>query len=93
MTSNFIWRDSIDPDVFHIGYRKSKRDADGEFRPIENSFGILASLHADMLHDMFGSDDWEQVDMRVRELPREVRLSLSLPLDMDYPVNEKGEPA
>lgn len=91
MTSNFIWQDSMDCDMYHIGMKRMVRYIDGKSQPVENEYIILASLHVDRVSDLFGQDDWKQVERRVRQQPREVHLGLSLPIDMDYPVVEQAD--
>jgi hypothetical protein len=87
--TNFIWREPRDPDTYHIGYKRTWCYKDGKRCPVENEYSILVSLHTDILHDLIGKDAWEEAKARIKEQPREVKLSLSLPLDMDYPVDEQ----
>ena len=77
--TNYIWRDSFDPRTYHIGSKQNER------------YFILVSLDKGYLQDLLelANDDWKQTAARIGEQPREVHLSLSLPLDMDYPVDEQ----
>ena len=78
MTSNFIWRDPIDPNTYHVGYERPWRYKDGIRCAVENEYSILVSLHEDILSDLLGPDSWSRIREHIEEQPQKVNLSLSL---------------